>query len=502
MKKTVIWVLAVLLAGCGKPAVPSDEWKPLTGDVPVRFATHLGELDTKVTALGFEEGEQIGVFGFYHNGSGDTDGSWAAETAAGTNIPDYMFDQQVTLGSGVWEYTPIKYWPNENGTGSRHIDKLSFWGYYPHGGAGISFRQSGSGSAYTNATPGVPDVYLVASGFTDLMTSDLETDLYKGDAANHGNISGGEVELDFHHRLSQITVQAQRPAGEETPVKIHRLELRDVLSEGTYSSSWSLEAADDDYTVVSSVDGTAIANAPTPTLLNVLYLLPQDLVADGQKLYIEYSINDDPGHVVEEFDLLDTGTAEWVINHHYVYTLTITPTGIDLELTLELQPWEYHSFVYSGAVVPHIAWSGTRLDVAKSTGEVKLDSWSPAHCSFSFGTGSEWMATLVGDGDFTFCLADGTALVDHHPLPDNPSETYDTWRTTMSGTLSYESDGTPVPATLHVRVTDHATLLTHEALLRFYLRSREGDWQLVRMTTTAEGWGATVFESKLIQNYK
>ncbi len=518
-------LVGVVMLGCGKTPAPEDDgedvWNPLTGDTPVRIRTSVTVPETKVTGTTFDNGDQIGIFGFYHNGSGSTDGSWAAETSADTNVPDYMYNQLMVYNSSTeaWDYTPIKYWPNEHGSSatSAHIDKLSFWGYYPYGGSGISFRAHGTSTTYTNATAGLPDVYFVANGYTDLMTSDLRSDLYKGMdkgvSDHYGSVTDGEVDLNFTHRLSLITLQAQKAEGEESTVKIHSLELRSVKSEGTFSTIWSLEDATLDYVAVSSVDGTAIGVAPYPSLLRELLLLPQELEDDVQQFYIDYSVDDDPVHVENTIDIRDTGTDEWEIGYHYVYTFTIN--GKSLDLTLELQPWEYHSFTYSGIMTPHVAWSGTRLAVDGENGIVQMDNWAPAHCKFDFGSGSEWMATLVGDGDFAFCLEDGTALYDSKPLPDG-SGNYSVWSTLQTGTLSYELDGTPIPETLHVTTIDNATILKHEALLRFYLRSREGDWQLVRMTSIDDtwysnlpekwyptaGWGFSVYECKLIQNDK
>lgn len=521
MKKTThIYILRYLtvlltgavLAGCGKTTLDDnggeDVWDPLTGDTPVRIRTSISAPETKVTGTAFESGEQIGIFGFYHNGNASTDGSWAAETAAGTNIPDYMYNQLMTYnaGTGVWDYSPIKYWPNEtstdgNGAASAHIDKLSFWGYYPYGGSeiGINLRASGSSDPYDNESYGLPDIYFVANGYADLMTSDLVQDAYKGDAANHGALTDGEVELDFHHRLAQITIKAQKDPEEKGLIKIHRMELRNIRSDGTYSSVWALGDDEQDYTVYSSDGGILVANAPSPTFIGTQYLLPQTMEADTQRLYVEFSINSITEIHTEELDLVSAGTVAWEMNKQYVYTITIKP---NVSLTLDIQPWEYHERIFSGAIIPHIAWSGSRLEVDKDNGWIFMDNWAPAHCEFFFSTGDQYMATIVGDGNFTFCLEDGTALVDSTPLPDG-SGNVDVWKTTITGDLSYNvADDSPIPVHLYVKVTDYTTVLMHEALLRFYLRSREGDWQLVRMTTTAEDWGASVYECKLIQNYK
>ena len=106
-------LVGVVMLGCGKTPAPEDDgedvWNPLTGDTPVRIRTSVTVPETKVTGTTFDNGDQIGIFGFYHNGSGSTDGSWAAETSADTNVPDYMYNQLMVYNSSTeaWDYTPI-----------------------------------------------------------------------------------------------------------------------------------------------------------------------------------------------------------------------------------------------------------------------------------------------------------------------------------------------------------------------------------------------------------
>ena len=66
----------------------------------------------------FKAGDKIGVFGYYlPNGT-----SLSADSE-----PDFMNNQEMTFNGSTWDYSPLKYWPNNNG------DKLAFWAYYPYG---------------------------------------------------------------------------------------------------------------------------------------------------------------------------------------------------------------------------------------------------------------------------------------------------------------------------------------------------------------------------------
>lgn len=45
---------------------------------------------------------------------------------------DFMYNQQVTSSNGSWTYSPLKYWPNNDG------DKLSFFAYAPYNVDGVT----------------------------------------------------------------------------------------------------------------------------------------------------------------------------------------------------------------------------------------------------------------------------------------------------------------------------------------------------------------------------
>ena len=52
-----------------------------------------------------------------------------------TDEPGFMYNTKVTNPSGsAWTYSPIKYWPNQYGTGANSdlVDRVSFFAYAPH----------------------------------------------------------------------------------------------------------------------------------------------------------------------------------------------------------------------------------------------------------------------------------------------------------------------------------------------------------------------------------
>lgn len=68
----------------------------------------------------------FGVFGYYTN----------SEMYNGTTKPNFFYNQQVywnSTGTGLWYYSPVKYWPNEFGSDaiSDQVDRVTFFAYAP-----------------------------------------------------------------------------------------------------------------------------------------------------------------------------------------------------------------------------------------------------------------------------------------------------------------------------------------------------------------------------------
>ena len=125
--------LATLLAACNKNP---DVEVPETGqeeESPVFFGAYVNRgVTTKSGATGTLTTEMLkntavskgfGVFGYYTND----------EPYGPSAKPDFMYNQQVSFTGSAWDYSPIKYWPNNFGTSaaSDAIDRLTFFAYAP-----------------------------------------------------------------------------------------------------------------------------------------------------------------------------------------------------------------------------------------------------------------------------------------------------------------------------------------------------------------------------------
>lgn len=287
--------LAVLLAAaCGK----IETW---VGDpVPVTFSTYAQrstKADASFVAPGadFATGAVIGLYGYYHDAS-----DWATENAAGTNIADFMYHTALTKQSdGTWTYSPIKYWPNNYGTGanSTEVDKLSFWGYYPRNASGLNLYKSGTTTAYDNNSNGIPKVAFTVNSDpaqqVDLMFSQLESDLTKPGISS-------AVTLHFRHALSLVELNVTAVNGTNATIEITNLTLTNIDTQGTCATP-SASIADDQHpeNYWSNVGASTTIEVATATTSTSLILMPQTLDADTSAgnsghsdvhLHMEYDI--------------------------------------------------------------------------------------------------------------------------------------------------------------------------------------------------------------------
>ncbi len=68
------------------------------------------------------------------------------------SLPNFMYNQQVTYSASSWNYSPVKYWPNETGpsASSAEVDRLTFFAYAP-----FTEVDAVTGRATTNPTTGI-----------------------------------------------------------------------------------------------------------------------------------------------------------------------------------------------------------------------------------------------------------------------------------------------------------------------------------------------------------
>ncbi len=111
--------------------------------------------------------------------------------------PDYMYNVPLELKSGGWEYSPKRYWPNNEG------DEIEFFAYYPHEDSDENHfdgNQSVKQIVVSEATPGEAATFTITpDGKTDILLTPNPVKMSK--PANNDIVN-----LQFAHVLGKVTV--------------------------------------------------------------------------------------------------------------------------------------------------------------------------------------------------------------------------------------------------------------------------------------------------------
>lgn len=208
MKKTMLFaaIAAIALASCAKNEViqnPDDQQAVEFGVyVPQTKAGKAGQTTTATIKDTQVNGGGFGVFAYY------TDNA----TYAGTTKPDFMYNQGVFWNSTKWEYSPIKYWPNEYGSGahSAATDYVSFFAYAPYvasasGTYGITAMSANTATGDPTITYTVD---LTPSTAVDLCWAVNSADGYAWKDQTKHSVSG-TVPFLFKHALARFNVNVR-----------------------------------------------------------------------------------------------------------------------------------------------------------------------------------------------------------------------------------------------------------------------------------------------------
>lgn len=201
MKKSKLFgmaaMAAMMLGSCSTDEVVND-YSP---ENAIQFGTYVGrDAVSRAHVIEVDElaKEGFGVFAYY------TDES----DFANTSTPNFMYNQEVkgksigntTYSTTEWEYSPLKYWPNEAN------DKVTFFAYAPY-----DKNVDGTNNAYINLSEntvaGVPAIttYLVSTNLSEQV--DL---LYATPIKNATKQAiNGNVKFSFKHALSRIGFKVQ-----------------------------------------------------------------------------------------------------------------------------------------------------------------------------------------------------------------------------------------------------------------------------------------------------
>lgn len=228
MKKFLVFAVAGLaLMACNKQETPAAP--ELSTPNAVSFGAYLNRgVATRSGAAGLMDVNKLqntgfGVFAYY------TD----FNLYDAQSTPNFMYNQKVSGAN--WEYTPVKYWPNEYGQNaiSDDVDKVSFFAYAPYvdvtpATGKVQDATYGITGMNRNSQSGDPILKYIGS-FDPTKSVDLlwgvaaEADAQAWPLANSGNqddLAAGlpwlnvqrptvdkKLKFTFDHALSQLNVQ-------------------------------------------------------------------------------------------------------------------------------------------------------------------------------------------------------------------------------------------------------------------------------------------------------
>lgn len=337
MKKilTILVLAATAMTGCIQDEVLDSGKHSEAG--AVEFGTYLGRsVTTRATVITSEtlKSEGFGVNAWYT-------GLTPFDAAAIADYDVFMNNTRIVHDGTMWSYSPLKYWPNNPG------DMVSFVAYAPH-------MTDADGNTNQNITIAGTDLtYVVANEVkeqVDLLWSDSSESGYNTIDLEKQAVDD-KVTLLFKHALSKISfkvgalvdmVEDDTADGlldsdvlaPETIIKVKKVVLMGgndtyedtegwladgngpFYTDGTLSlmdGSWSGQNSGQRFEFTAAehfiVDdsGEFVLDDSNSDQLNellndesYLMIIPQDLTADGFKIYIEYD-------VITEDDALSDG---------------------------------------------------------------------------------------------------------------------------------------------------------------------------------------------------
>ena len=293
MKKSLIFaaVAAVVLSACAKV----ETVKVASEDEAIGFGVYVPKAVSKAGATGQTtttsiqraqaDGGGFGVFTYYTD-----DQTYAGAVAAGKNKPNFMYNQGVFYNSTAWEYNPVKYWPNEYGSGASsgdRTDRLSFFAYAPY----VSEASGDEGItaiAPANNAAGDPNVtYVLATDPTKVVDLCWAVDAADGfpwiDETKQ--TVTGDVNFRFLHALARFNVNVRGyfdevrstegavstdDVDENTKITIEKIEIAGSLypsgvlnlnNSAAYTANWTLTTAETKTLTIANSDIAASLKA-------------------------------------------------------------------------------------------------------------------------------------------------------------------------------------------------------------------------------------------------
>lgn len=342
---------AALLTSCSQEEeiVKAD----VATDQAINFSAYTQTANAaRGTVVDAADVDEIGVFAFYQPAASGNFTTYKYAT------PDFMYNQKVTKpsGTGNWEYSPLKYWPNNAG------DKLSFFAYAPYSDAktweDLGVKTDVNGTKMTLTFPIYPDV------------KDQQDYLYAAPVLNQAKQSTtGNVAFTFNHITSQVNLYAgvEVDAATEAPtawtdantvIEIKSIEFTDLSSSIiytisddltiTYGSKQNIVLSGTDFVPeAATINSTNYGSVTDYTKLNadnaVMFLAPETLGTDN-KAIMTYTVTTTdsklPGGKSVITNIAEADLSTLTLAAGKVYNLKFLIGMTSVKLTAEVNAWD------------------------------------------------------------------------------------------------------------------------------------------------------------------
>lgn len=227
-----------------------------TISVPIGFSNNVASL-TRANDITVANLTSMGVFAYFTHGVFNEINS----------TPNFMYNQVVEKKSGTWQYTPMKYWPNNDS------DKISFFAYAPQNATGAVL----SG----NTQKGCPVLT-----YTVPPKEANQVDLLA--AAPIMNQSKGSVDFQMQHALTKVVFYV-KSNDDTTGKKVTAFSIKGAKSgmltfhvpinndDKGFEWTYPLSVAKETFTATATSLSIPDKSTAKEEMLSTFFLLPKDV---------------------------------------------------------------------------------------------------------------------------------------------------------------------------------------------------------------------------------
>ena len=297
--------------------------------------------------------------------------AWSRDAAADASV-QMMTNEEVALRDGKWTTATPYYWPI-NGT-------VDFIAYYPTTvKPTIEYDYAGADTyTYTDYT-----VETVANG-VDLMYADkaIRFSANNTTAGNETNLGIGSYGFEgvptlFHHALAKVNFKVQNALPTDGvysyEIKVNGITLKvynqgsvTLTNNGTTAASrgtWTLPTGnvwtptdEDTYATLNwTADVTLSNDTVKDYATRIQYVLPQTLVADKQKITVNYTVTQYQTITIDgtptktkisektydpTLDLRSDALPSWQMNKDITYTIALSSIGTQILFAPAVKDWD------------------------------------------------------------------------------------------------------------------------------------------------------------------